>query len=335
MAGLIFSLGVCTYGFLAAVVLVLDQFDSRQVVFAPTVTLPTDTALALLGLCATVLITLVATLWASGPVSDLAQSRGRRRALTVVTTATGIGSVVVGTAGGLHRPDEGWNFVIAPGVFGLGLVLAYVTSDVVFFIRQDRPLEEALRLHDADDRRTRLRIARSNWLLLSRSARWAEGRHPIRDRLRQTVILLGLLAAVLAATLATLGGRRAVTGYFGWWFLDLVVAVLMGQLAAHYAAIKFVARRWEPFYWYCLYGLLYLPVSLLVQLQLLIRMDAELPGGGLDDGVGVVLVLACWLVPPLMCLFGLTVVPRRWRRLRPMTQIRWSVIAAIGHEIDL
>lgn len=333
MAGLIFGFGVGTYGFLAAVVLVLDVFDSRQAVFSPALTLPTDTALALLGLCATVLITLVAALWASGQVPDPALARGRRRALTPVTAATGIGSVVVGAAGGLHRPEEGWNFVLAPGTFCLSLVLAYVAADVVFILRDDRSLEAALRQQDAYDRRGRLRIARRNWLRLSRSAGWRRGRRPVMDRLRQTVVLLGLFAAVLAGTLASLGGWQVITAYLGWWLLDVAVSLLLSQLAAHYLAIAFVARRWELFYWYCLYGFLYLPVSLLVQLQLLIWMDAELPAGKPGYAVGIAYILICWLVPPLSCLCGLTVAPRRWHRLRPMTQIRWSVIGAIEHEI--
>jgi hypothetical protein len=333
MAWELFGFGVSAYGFIALSMLALIRFNPQQALFAPTVTLATDTALALLGLCATVLIALVAALWAAGHVSEAGLSRGRRRALTAVTQATGIGSVMVGAAGALHRPDEGWNFIISASVLSLGLVLAYITADVAVFVIEDRPLEQALRRHDADDRRARLRTARRNWLRQSRSARWKRHSNPVLARLRQTGAVLMLFAAVLTAALAATGGRSAVTGYLGWWLLDVAVGLLVGQFATHHLAIKFVARRWEPLFWHGLFGLLlYLPVSLLVQLQLLITALDDL---AMSVPSGWVFVIGCWLAPLLVCLPGLTVAPRRWRRLRPMTQIRWSVIAAIGREIAL
>jgi hypothetical protein len=332
MAWSTFGFGVLVYGLSATAFLALDKLGSGQAIFSSSVTLPTDTALALLGLCATVLIALVAALWAADNISDAELSRGRRRALTIVTLATGLGSVIVGAAGALHRSDDGWNFVTAPVIFCLGLVLAYITADVAFIVNEDRSLEEALRRHDADDRKTRLRIARENWLLLSRTAKWAEVPHPVLTRLGQTTILLALSAVVLTAALAAIGGQRAITGYLGWCLLDVAAGLLAGQLATHYIASTFVTRRWESLMWCCLAGLMYLLFNLLGQLLLLEWMWEELPRRRWGE---LALILVCWLVPPLMCLLGLTVSPRRWRRFRPMTQIRWSVISAIGREIEL
>lgn len=335
-AGLVFGFGVLGYSWLTVAMLAMYVIDRDQALFAPTMTLSLDTALALLGLCATVLIALVASLWASGQLADANLSRGRRRAFSAVTMGTGAGSVIVGTAGALHRPDEGWNFITVTVLFGLGLVLAYITVDVAFIIQEDHSLDQALRRHDTGDRRTRLRTARRNWLRQTRSARWTRRRRrPTPARLRQTVVLLVWLVVVLTAALAALGGRRAITGYLGWWFLDVAVGVLVGQLAAHFLAITFIARRWEPFYWYCMFAILYLPLSSLAQLELLASMEDELPDGVPGVVGGLTLGLACCLGPFLLCLLGLTVSPRRWRRFRPMTQIRWSVISAIGREIEL
>src|SRR4029079_11246312 len=127
--------------------------------------------LALLGLCATVLIALVASLWTSDQVSDAGLSRGRRRVLMEVISATGAGSIIVGAAGALHRPEEGWNFITVAVLFGLGLVLAYLTSEVATGMIEDRALDQALQRHDAEVRRTRLGIARRNWLAVSRAAK--------------------------------------------------------------------------------------------------------------------------------------------------------------------
>lgn len=336
MAKSIFGFGLFTYGFITLVMLVLEALPGR-LAFASTVTLTTDTTLGLLGVSATILIALVATLWARGQVADASLSRGRRKALTAVTTATGVGSVVVGAAGAAHRPAEGWNPQIALALLGLGVVLAYVAADVAFLMMEDRDLDEALRRHDVDDRRAKLWTARRNWLRQTRSASWPRPRprRPTRARLRQTVVLLGWLVVVLIAALAALGGRRAITGSLGWWFLDVAVGVLVGQFAAHYFAITFIARRWEPFYWYCMFAILYLPLSALAQLELLTSMEDELPDGVPGVVGGLTFGVACCLVPLLLCLLGLTVSPRRWRRFRPMTQIRWSVISAIGREIEL
>lgn len=331
MAWSTLGVGVFVYGLCATAVQALDKFHPDQALFASGVTLPTDTALALLGLCATVLIALVAALWTAGNITDAELSRGRRRALTVVTLATGLGSVIVGAAGALHRSDGGWNLVTSPVIFCLGLVLAYLTADVAVFVNEDRLLEEALKRHDTDDRRKRLRTAQENWLLLSRTANWTEDPHPVLARVRQTIILLVVFAVVLTAALAALGGKRAVTGYLGWSFLDVAAGLLVSQLGMHYVASKFVTRRWESLMWYCLYGLMYLLFNLLAQWHLHSSMQNDLPNwlGLLAFG------LAIWVVPPLMCLLGLTVLPRRWRRFRPLTQVRWSVIAAIGREINL
>lgn len=331
----IYGYGILGYAVLSLVMLVFYEFNRDQVIFARSMTLPLDTALALLGLCATVLIALVASLWASGQFNDAGLSRGRRRALTVVTFTTGLGSVIVGTAAAAHRPTGGWNFITVAVIFGLGLVLAYIAADVVFFVIEDRALDEALRRQDAENRRATLRIARRNWLRLSRRAGWKRGRRPLLDRLRQATVLTLVLVAVLAAVLAALGGRRAITGYVGWLFLDVAVGLLVGQLATHYLATKFVARQWEQLWWLCLSVLMYVLVSLWAQWELLVFLEAELFQGLSDYVLGSLLVLASYVLAPLGCLLGLTVFPRRWHRFRPMTQIRWSVIAAMGHEMDL
>ncbi len=334
MAGLIASLGMVVYAVIELYLVLLNAFGTRGPLLAPTATLPLDTALALLGLCATVLIALVAAVWATGQIPDPALFRGRRRVLAALTAATGTGSVVVGTSGALRRPAEGWHLISAVMIFGVGLVLAYISADVGYVIREDRPLDEALQRHDASDRRARLSTARRNWLRRSRSATWVRARNPRRTRVWQTLIVLVLLALSLAAVLATAGGRHVAIGHAGWvWFFDLTAGVLLCQAITHWLAITFITRRWEPFVLCCLIaGGLYLPISVITQLSLVTATSRELPGA--SGLLRLTLGLTGLLIPPLLCLLGLTVAPRRWRVGRPLTQIRWSVIAAIGSEIE-
>ncbi|HST48722.1 hypothetical protein [Jatrophihabitans sp.] len=330
MAWLIFGFGIFTYVFLVLVVLIVTALPGQELL-SQGVTLPVDTTLGLLGVSATVLIALVATLWAAGQVAEADMARGRRRALTAVTTATGIGSVVIGVAGAAHRPDEGLNLSLAAALLCLGLVLAYASADVAFVIEQDRVLDRALRRLDAEDRLSNLQTAQSNWLRRSRDAGWKQARRQRWNRLGQTVLAAGVIALVLVAALAMLSGRPAVASYLGRSCLEAVASLVIGQLAAHGVAVTFATRRWDLLYLCSLLAVLYLLVGLVAQASLVESMNADAIGSEAGNGV---YGMACWLLPPLSCLFGLTVSPRHWRRLRPMTQIRWSVIDAIERQID-
>jgi hypothetical protein len=333
MVGIITAAGIFFYLLIIAFNAYMNVFGLPALRGRLVMTIPTDTALGLLGVTATVLVAFIASLWTSAqlPAGQSTYSLGRRLVLIDVILVTGGGSVFIGLAGALHGWGEHVNVIVSLAVLGLSVALAYVAAEIGEFIRRDREAHQTLQSMAYRTKIDRLRNARRCWL---RRSRQASGRRMPRSLLARLGQNLGcVIAATLlqcAALLAWSGERDlalnlAIT--VGW----VVWSLIMGQLMAHYAALTFVQRNWLAFVMVSVISLLVLAInaSLALSLALMLEQKALMPA--------IAAHAFAWSTlfgPLLLCVAGLTVAPTAWRRYRPMREVRWGVISALSRHID-
>lgn len=98
---------------------------------------------------------------------------------------------------------------------------------------------------------------------------------------------------------------------------------------AHYAALTFVQRNWSALLLTSVINLLALAVNASISLGLAVALEtANMPAAAAH-----VFAWSTLFVPLLLCVAGLTVAPRAWRRFRPMTEVRRGVIGSLSRHI--
>jgi hypothetical protein len=334
MVGIITGMGVFLYLAITAFNAYLNVVGLPAMRGRLVMTIPTDTALGVLGVTATVLVAFIASWWTSANLPATAQSaygRGRRLVLVDVTLATGGGSVFVGLAGALHGWGEHVNVVVSLAILGLSVALAYVAAEIGEFMKRDHDVQQSVQSMAYRTKMSRLRNARRYWLRRSRAAGRSRISRGLLARVRQN------LGCVVAATLLQSGallafhGRRDLTVYLVITVGCVVWSLIVGQLMAHYGAVTFIQRNLSTLLLVCVISLLALAVdaSIAHGLAVTFERSAVMPA--------IAAHAFAWLTvygPLLLCLAGLTVAPTTWRRYRPMTGVRWGVISALSRHID-
>ncbi|MEO7261790.1 MAG: hypothetical protein ABI047_11120 [Jatrophihabitantaceae bacterium] len=333
MAAIITGFGVFLYLLAAAFNVYMNAVSSPILHGRLVMTIPTDTALGLLGVTATVLVAFVASLWTSAQLpatGESAYGRGRRLVTIDVTMATGAGSVFVGVAGALHDWGRQVNVIVSLAVVGLSVALAYIAAEIGEFIRRDRHLNQTLSQFVQQGKLSRMQNARQCWESRSRLAGRRRPQRSLLARLRQNlgwVVVFAALqgAALLAWSSDALAPNLAVTVGCAAWSL------IVWQLIVHHAAAVFVQRNWSALLLVSLISLLATAVnaSLAVTLTVALRRDVGMPAAAADA-----LSWSTLFGPLLLCLAGLTVAPTSWRRYRPLPEVRWGVMRAMSRHID-
>ena len=333
MVGGIVGFGVFVYLVVTASNAYMNVLGSPAVRGRMVMTIPTDTALGLLGVTATVLVALIASMWTSAqlPPTQSADSLGRQLVFIDVTIVTGGGSVYVGLAGALHGWGKDVNVVVSLAILGLSVALAYIAAEIGDFTNRYREIHQSLQSMAYRTKLDRLRNARRSWLQRSRRAGNRRTRRGPLARLRQNLGCLIAGALLQCAALLAWKGRGDLAEYLTVTLGGLVWSLILGQLMAHYGALAFVRREWSARLLTAVSSLLALAVNVNIALALALRLERT------TSMPGIVAQVFAWLTmfgPLLLCVAGLTVAPTAWRRYRPMREVRWGVISALSRHID-
>jgi hypothetical protein len=334
IVGRISGFGIALYLLVAALNAYLNALDSSMQRGGLVTTIPTDTALGLLGVAATVLVAFVASLWTTAQFPAAVESaygRGRRLVLIDVTAVTGVGSVFVGLSGALHGWDKDFNVVVSLTVAGLSVALAYIAADIGEFVRRDRGLNQTLSEFVRQDNLSRMLNARECWLTRSRLVGQYPSRRGLLARLRQNVGCVAVAAALHCVALLVWGDSRDLAQVLAAMVGCVVWSLIVGQLMAHHAAVLFVQRNWLALLMVSLISLLLLAVnaSLANSFAVWLHHSVRVPR--------MVAHASAWSTvfgPLLLCLAGLTVAPNTWRWYRPLAEVRWGIIRAVSRHID-
>lgn len=297
-------------------------------------TISADTTLAVLGVAATVLIAFVASLWTSLQSADPgepARSGGRRLALVDVIAATGGGSVCVAVAGALDGWGENFNVIVSTALVGLGVALAYVAAEISEFIKRDQRLSQTLSQLAQHSEVNRMRNARRCWLKRTSLAGLRRPRHRWLARLRQNLGCVVAFALLLCVVRLVWRGTQDLAPMLAVAASCVVWSLIVGQFMAHHAAVCFVRRDWLPLMMVSLVSLVVLSANASLALGVALYSEQSL---GMPSAAAHAFAWSTMFSPLLLCLVGLTVVPKGWRWYRPLTAIRWGVISAISRHTE-
>lgn len=297
-------------------------------------TIPTDTALGLLGVTGAVLVAFIVSMWTSAQLPVAMQSAyglGRRLVLVDVIVATGAGSMFIGLAGALHGWGEHVNVVVSIAVLGLSVALAYIAAEVGEFIKRDQPVSETVSELARHREMNRMRTARECWLTRSHRAGLRQRHNSLLARLRQNLACIAIAAVIQCLPLLAWGGLHKLALYLSLTVGCLAWSIVVGQSLTHHVALLFVRRYWLAFSMVSLLGMLVIAVnaSLALAVASFLRQRTGMP----SIAAGA-LAWSTFFVPLLLCVAGLTVVPSAWRRYRPLREIRWGVIRGVSRRID-